>query len=282
MKDRAGQTEMESLCGAIEGLCELRVSIDPLSTSSGDIFLDGTFESAAYPRHLAHLKTAAFVRSVIENRVCSDDQEGNETMKVLLINGSPHPEGCTFTALKEIEEQLKKGEIETEIFQLGIGPIRGCTACGWCKNGGGRCVYDDDPVNRVLEIAEACDGFVFGSPVYYASAAGAMVALLDRCFYAGSRFFAFQPGAAIVSARRAGTSAALEVLNKYIVYNNMPMVPSRYWNMVHGSNAEQAKQDEEGMQIMRQLGRNMVWLMRALEHAELPELESQLYTNFIR
>ena len=207
-------------------------------------------------------------------------------MKVLLINGSPHEKGCTFTALTEVEKELKNAGIETEIIQIGKKPIRGCTACGHCKKNPGRCVFSDDPVNEILEKAETADGFVFGSPVYYASCNGAMIALMDRMFYAGNHF-RLKPAACVVSARRAGTTAALDQLSKYPLISGMPLVASQYWNMVHGNNPEEAVQDLEGMQIMRVLGKNMAWLLKCIQAGRNdgvpePEREKRVWTNFIR
>jgi multimeric flavodoxin WrbA len=208
-------------------------------------------------------------------------------MKVLLVNGSPNKAGCTFTALSEVESELIKAGIETEFFHAGKRPIRGCTSCGQCREIHGRCVYDDDPVNRLLEKAETADGFVFGSPVHYAAASGAITSLLDRAFFAGSREFAYKPGAAIVSCRRGGATAAFDQLNKYFTISNMPVVSSQYWNMVHGNSPEEVKQDLEGMQIMRTLGKNMTWLLKCIEAGKaagigLPEKEKRVATNFIR
>lgn len=207
-------------------------------------------------------------------------------MKVLLLNGSSHKDGCTYTALHEVEVELQKSGIETEIFQLATEPIRGCIGCGKCKNNNRRCIFNDDCVNNFIEKAEKADGFIFGSPVYYASANGAVISLLDRAFHAG-KCFAFKPGAAVASARRAGTTATIDELNKYFTISNMPIVSSQYWNMVHGNTAEEVKKDEEGMQIMRVLGRNMAWLLKSIEagkHAsvKLPETEVKIATNFIR
>ncbi|SHK05472.1 Multimeric flavodoxin WrbA [Hathewaya proteolytica DSM 3090] len=207
-------------------------------------------------------------------------------MKVILVNGSSHKNGCTYTALKEVEGELKKEGIETEIFQIGSGAIRGCIGCGKCRNNNRRCVFNDDCVNEFIEKAEKADGFVFGSPVYYASANGALISLLDRAFYAG-KCFAFKPGAAVVSARRAGTTATIDQINKYFTISNMPVVSSQYWNMVHGNTAEQVMQDEEGLQTMRVLGRNMAWLLKSIEAGKnagvtLPERETRVNTNFIR
>ena len=205
-------------------------------------------------------------------------------MKVLMINGSPNKTGCTYTALKEVESELLKVGIETEIVNIGTEPVRGCTACGGCTDG--RCVFDDDCVNRVLELAETADGFIFGSPVHYASACGSITSFLDRFFYAGS-CLAYKPGAAVVSCRRAGSTAALDQLNKYITIRNMPLVSSQYWNMVHGNTPDEVRQDLEGMQIMRTLGKNMAWLLKCIEAGKkagiaLPEKEPPAYTNFIR
>lgn len=206
-------------------------------------------------------------------------------MKVLLLNGSPHPKGCTYTALSEVAAELEKESIETEIFQLGTKPIRGCIGCGKCS--GNRCIFDDDVVNRFLERAESADGFIFGSPVYYASANGAVVALLDRAFYAGGKLFAYHPGAAVASARRAGTTATLDEINKYFTICNMPVISSQYWNMVHGNTPDEVRQDIEGLQIMRTLGKNMAWILKCIEAGksagiDRPTPEAKTPTNFIR
>ena len=162
-------------------------------------------------------------------------------MKVLLINGGPHREGCTHRALTEVAGALHKSGIETEIFHLGNQPVRSCTGCGSCmRQKLGRCVFDDDVANRVLEKAREADGLVIGSPVHYASAAGGITAVMDRVFYAGSRFLAHKPGAAVVSCRRAGSTAALDQLNKYFTIAQMPVVSSVYWNMVHGNTPHEA------------------------------------------
>ncbi len=184
-------------------------------------------------------------------------------MKALLINGSPHKDGSTYTALAELGGQLKKCGVEYEIFHIGTKPISGCIACGKCRETH-RCIFDD-VVNEALEKAKACDGFVFGSPVYYASANGSMISFLDRLFYTHTGYFDYKPAASIVAARRAGTTATYDQLNKYIGLNKMLMVPSIYWNMVIGHNAQEVKQDTEGMEIMRTLGRNMAWMMKLLE-----------------
>lgn len=207
-------------------------------------------------------------------------------MKVLLINGSPKAKGCTYTALTEIAKELEKENIEAEIFHVGNKPIRGCMACGGCSKTDGLCVFNDDAVNEALEKAKEVDGFIFGSPVHYASASGAITSFLDRFFYAGNGF-QYKPGAAIVSCRRGGSTAAFEQLNKYFTISNMPVVSSQYWNMVHGNTPEEVKQDLEGMQIMRVLGKNMAWLLKSIKAGKeagvsLPENEPKARTNFIR
>lgn len=210
-------------------------------------------------------------------------------MKVLLINGSAHERGCTYRALCEMEKTLREEGIDTEIIQLTGAPIRGCTGCGACFHmKQNRCVHDDDAVNRVLEKCESADGFVFGSPVHYASAGGAITCLMDRMFYAGSRLMRAKPACAIVSARRAGTTAAIDQLNKYFTISGMPIAASQYWPMVHGNTPEEVEQDEEGLQIMRQLARNLAWMMKsfalARQHGILPPApeKEKKRTNFIR
>ena len=206
-------------------------------------------------------------------------------MKVLMLNGSPHKEGCTDTALREVAASLEKNGIETEIFHLGTAPISGCIACGGCKTSG-KCVMKDG-VNEFVEKAKQADGFVFGSPVYYANVSGQIRSFLDRAFYCGSAAFSGKPGAAVVSCRRAGSTASLDELNKYFTINGMPIVSSRYWNMVHGNTPQEVMQDLEGLQIMRTLGNNMAWLLRCIElgkenNITFPEKESAQRTNFIR
>ncbi len=206
-------------------------------------------------------------------------------MKVLLINGSPRKEGCTYTALCEVAATLNECGIDTEMVQGGsVG--QDCTGCGACRTYG-KCVYDNDLVNELVEKAKEADGFVFGSPVYYASASGALRSLMDRCFYSGGAAFSYKPAAAVVSARRGGCTNAFDQINKYFTINNMPVVPSQYWNMVHGAQAEEVKQDEEGMQTMRTLAKNMAWLLRCIEAGKAagidrPAAEKKLRTNFIR
>ena len=211
-------------------------------------------------------------------------------MKVLLVNGGPHKNGCTHTALTEVEKTLKEEGIETEIFWVGTKPIAGCIACKTCvKNG--KCVFDD-VVNEFVEKAKEADGFIFGSPVHYAGATGAITSFMDRAFYSAScsgkgDYFMYKPAAAISSARRAGTTATYDQLNKYFGICQMPIISSRYWNMVHGNTPDQVRQDEEGMQVMRELGRNMAWMLRCIEAGraagiEPPAKEKPVMTNFIR
>ncbi|MDU2198865.1 MAG: flavodoxin family protein [Peptostreptococcaceae bacterium] len=206
-------------------------------------------------------------------------------MKVLLVNGSPHKKGCTYTALEEVAKTLEESGIETEIFQVGNKPIGGCIGCGVCRKTG-EC-FMKDIVNEFVEKAKTADGFIFGSPVHYAAASGAITSFLDRVFYSGGRYMQFKPASVICSARRAGTTATLDQLTKYLTISNMPVVSSQYWNMVHGHSPEEVRQDLEGMQTMRVLGRNMAWLIKCIElgknnNVNKPELENREMTNFIR
>lgn len=205
-------------------------------------------------------------------------------MKVILFNGSPNIHGCTYTALHEIEETLQKNGIETEVFQVGSKNVRGCIGCGKCRESG-KCIFDDI-VNEAIDKIKEADGVVFGSPVYYASANGTMISFLDRLFYAASQHLAYKPGAVVVSARRAGTTATYDELNKYLGISNMLIVPAPYWNMVHGNTAEEVKQDREGLYIMRQIGENMTWMLKMLENAKAngiaPSILEKERTNFIR
>lgn len=208
-------------------------------------------------------------------------------MKVLMINGSCNEQGCTYTALSEVAKVLNNEGIETEIIQLGKAAYRDCIGCGACRKLNNRCVFNDDIINQIIEKAEKADGFVFGSPVYYAHPSARLQAVLDRVFYAGSSVFAFKPGAAVVSARRAGTTASLDVINKYFTISKMPVVSSSYWNNVHGISAEQVSEDKEGLQTMRNISHNMAWMLKCIEKAknngiELPRVESGERTNFIR
>ena len=204
-------------------------------------------------------------------------------MKVLLVNRSPHAEGCVYTALSEIQGQLKKHGIESEIFQIGTAPVRGCIACGGCAKLG-KCAFDDDVCNKLVDKMLEADGIVIGSPVYYAGANGALCAVLDRAFYVSQGRFARKPAAAVASCRRGGASATFDRINKYFTISKMPVVASQYWNSIHGTCAEEARQDEEGLQTMRTLADHMAWMLRSIEAAGLqaPEEEAPKKTNFIR
>ncbi len=205
-------------------------------------------------------------------------------MKVLLLNGSPHGKGCTYTALCEVEKVLHQAGIETEMIHVGNKDVRGCVACGACREKG-KCVFED-LVNETAPKFAACDGIVVGSPVYYASANGTLVSFLDRLFYSSPGDKTMKVGAAVVSARRGGGSATFDGLNKYFTISGMPVVSSQYWNSVHGNTPEEVLKDEEGLQTMRTLGRNMVFLLKSIalgkEQFGLPEKESRIGTNFIR
>lgn len=205
-------------------------------------------------------------------------------MKVLMINGSPNREGCTYTALSEVARTLEKHGIESEIVHVGNKDIRGCIGCRKCKETG-KCVFND-LVNEVAPKFAECDGIVIGSPVYFASANGTLVSFIDRLFYSSSVDKTMKVGAAVVSARRDGCSATFDELNKYFTISGMPIASSQYWNSVHGYTPEQVRQDEEGMQVMRTLGNNMAFLMKSIalgkEKFGLPQKEEHIFTNFIR
>ncbi|MBP5497840.1 MAG: flavodoxin family protein [Muribaculaceae bacterium] len=207
-------------------------------------------------------------------------------MKALIINGSPNAKGCTFTALQVVAEELEKNGIATEIIHVGHLQMRGCISCRRCRELG-KCVFDDDLVNEVAAKFEQADALLVGSPVYFAGANGTLVSFLDRLFYSTQFSKAMKVGAAVVSARRAGTTAALDELNKFFLLSEMPVASSRYWNMVHGNTPQEVLQDEEGLQVMRVLGRNMAFLMKAIaterEQNGLPATEpTRISTNFIR
>ncbi|MDE6881385.1 MAG: flavodoxin family protein [Oscillospiraceae bacterium] len=204
---------------------------------------------------------------------------------VLLLNGSPHQYGCTHTALSEVAGALESCGVETEIFWLGKDPLAGCLGCGACGRLG-KCVLDDVG-NAAAEKARACDGLGVGSPVHYAAASGQITSALDRLFRSAGGALRLKPAAAVASARRAGTTATLDQLHKYFTISQMPVVSSRYWNMVHGNTPEEVRRDEEGMAVMRTLGRNMAWLLQSIQagrEAGLtpPEEEPPVKTNFIR
>ena len=209
-------------------------------------------------------------------------------MKVLLVNGSPHKNGCTYTALTEVEKELNKEGIKTEIFWLGVKPISSCIACGNCHKTG-KCVFND-VVNEFAEKCSEADGFIFGTPVHYAAASGALTSFMDRLFYStssNSDLFRLKPAAAVISARRSGTTVTYDQINKYFGINQMPIISSRYWNMVHGNTPEEVKKDEEGIQIMHILGKNMAYYLKCQEAGKKvgikqPEVETTTSTNFIR
>ena len=206
-------------------------------------------------------------------------------MHVLLINGSPHKQGCTDAALREVAATLQEAGIETTIFHIGAAPVGGCVGCGGCAKAG-KCVFGG-PVADVLPLLEKADGVVFGAPVHYATAAGSMLGFMHRLAMSGGTYLRHKPAAVVTSARRAGTTTALEAMEKVPQFFEMPLISSTYWPMVHGGKAEEAALDEEGMQIMRNLGRNMAWMLRCIEAGkaagiEAPQAETDKRTNFIR
>lgn len=205
-------------------------------------------------------------------------------MNVLLINGSPHANGSTYTALHEMEKIFAAENIQTELIHIGNKDIRGCVACGSCAKQG-KCAFDDI-VNETAPKFQACDGLVVGSPVYYASANATLIAFLDRLFYSTHFDKTMKVGAGIVSARRGGLSATFDELNKYFTISGMPVASGQYWNSIHGNNAGEAAQDGEGLQIMRTLAKNMAFLMKSIalgkEQYGLPEKEPAIRTNYIR
>ena len=207
-------------------------------------------------------------------------------MKVLLINGSPHQHGCTYTALAEIAAQLEKDGVDAEIFWIGNKPIGGCIACGGCRKGNG-CVLGDAVVNDCQQKLSAADGVIVGAPVHYAGPAANLCALLDRVFYSKPASYAGKLGAAIVSCRRGGASASFDRLNKYFTISSMPIVSSQYWNSVHGNTPDEVRQDLEGLQTMRVLADQMAWLLKCIEAGRaagitMPAPEAKIATNFIR
>ena len=204
-------------------------------------------------------------------------------MKVLLINGSPHEKGCTYTALAEVAKTLEEEGIEAEIAWIGKGQVRGCIACGGCRKADdGRCVFKDDCVDELIGKAVEADGMIVGSPVYFAGINGALKCVLDRLFYSSSALLKGKPAAGVASARRAGTTLTIDQINKFFQIVQMPVVSSTYWPMIHGNTAEEAQQDAEGLQTMRVLARNMAWMLRGLDRQEMPITEEKVRTNFIR
>ena len=201
-------------------------------------------------------------------------------MKVLLLNGSPHERGCTYTALLECAKELHAEGIETHLVWVGNGAVAGCNACGACRKTGKCCV--DDGVNEIASMVDELDGVIVGSPVYYAGPSGQICSFMDRLFYSAARKFAGKAAAAVVSCRRGGASAAFDRLNKYFTISRMFVVGSQYWNSVHGNKPEETLQDLEGLQVMRTLGANMAWFLKMREGKERPGFEPGIATNFIR
>ncbi|MBD5171961.1 MAG: flavodoxin family protein [Bacteroidales bacterium] len=206
-------------------------------------------------------------------------------MKVLVINGSPHPMGCTDRALREVEESLRAAGVEVERIEVGVKDVRGCIGCNFCREHG-RCVFNDIVNETAPKLADA-DGMIVGTPVYYAGANGQVLAFLDRLFYSTSLTVdkRMKVGAAVVSSRRAGSTSAFDEINKYFTISAMPVVSSTYWNEVHGFTAEDVEDDKEGLQTMRNLGRNMAFLMKGIRMAAeadggFPQQERAFFTNF--
>ena len=211
-------------------------------------------------------------------------------MKVMLVNGSPHKEGTTNRALDEVAGALQADGIEVERFWIGTKPIAGCIACGYCREHGGECTFGD-VVNEFNDLARDCDGYIFGTPVYYASAAGQVRSFMDRSFYSdacgGHSMYLHKPGAAVTVARRGGNTSAFDELNKYFSIREMPIITSSYWNMVYGANAQDAEQDAEGLRTMRTLAHNMAYFLKCQQAADAagvtrPDAEAPARTNFVR
>ena len=207
-------------------------------------------------------------------------------MKVILLNGSPKAKGCTFTALNEIATVRNAENVETEILQCGNKPVRDCIACGGCV-GKNRCVFDDDIANELIEKMKTADGLIVGSPVYYAHPSGRVLSILDRAFYAGKAVFTHKPAACVVSSRRGGNAASFDAINKHFTISQMPVVSSTYWNMVFGNSPDEVKQDAEGLQTMRNLARNMAWLLKCIAAGRAngiaaPAQTKTIMTNFNR
>ncbi|MCH3950088.1 MAG: flavodoxin family protein [Acidaminococcus sp.] len=207
-------------------------------------------------------------------------------MKVLLVNGSPHQKGSTYHALEIVAKALQAEGIDTELFQVGPKPVQDCIGCWQCMKKGA-CVFTQDNVNAFVEASRKADGFVFGTPVYFAHPAGQVQSFLNRVFISGGDAFAYKPGAAVAVARRAGTTASLDVLNKYFGISRMLTVGSSYWNLIHGAVAADLEQDPEGVQTLREMGKNMAWLLHCLEAAKkagiaFPKPENKVMTNFVR
>jgi len=206
-------------------------------------------------------------------------------LKVLAINGSPNKDGCTYTAIRLMADELEKQGIEVEIVHVGNKVIRGCTACNACsKMEDKKCIFDDI-VNECIEKSKEIDGIIIGSPVHYSGIAGTMKSFLDRFFYAG-KHLQYKVGSAVASLRRSGGVDTFHQLNNYFNLANVIITPSHYWNVIHGSNAQEVMQDKEGVQIMKTLGQKMAWLMKSIDNSKdeipLPQIEKRVWTNFIR
>ncbi len=207
-------------------------------------------------------------------------------MKVLLINGSPHAHGCTFTALSEVAGRLSELGVETQLLQTGTKPVQDCIDCRRCIKTGS-CIFGDDGVNEAVSLLREADGLVVGAPVYYAGPSARLCSFLDRMFFCKSALYAGKPAAAVVSCRRGGASASFDRLNKYFTICGMPVVSSQYWNSVHGNTPDEVRQDLEGLQTMRTLASNMAWLLKCIEAGRaagisFPQPEPWIATNFIR
>ena len=206
-------------------------------------------------------------------------------MKVLMLNGSPHEKGCVFTALSEVADELVKYGIESEIFQLGKKPVMGCISCNACFKTG-KCFYKEDGVNECAEKLREADAFIVGSPVYYAHPSARLLAVMDRAFYSGAKNFAFKPAAAIFSARRAGSVASMDVVNKHFSIASMPIVSSNYWNHVFGKQPSEVEEDGEGLMTMTNIGKNMAWLLKCIELGKKNGVShpanDKVMTNFTR
>ncbi len=207
-------------------------------------------------------------------------------MKVILFNGSPHTHGCTAQALEIVAQTLNQQGINTEILTLGSQPVHDCIACRKCKQGTPACVFNDDCINSWLEKIKTADGYIFGSPVYYAHPTGALLSAMDRLFYAGGQFMHHKPTAAVLTARRAGTTASMDVLNKYFAFNQMPIVTSTYWNQIYRDTNGAPTTDKEGTQTLQHLANNMAWLLKCIntgkqQGIEPPTQTKTTFTNFI-
>ena len=204
-------------------------------------------------------------------------------MKVLMINGSPHQNGNTATALQEVAVQLKENGIESEIVWIGVKPVHGCVACGRCKAEPGKCVFDDDPCNEISRKMKDSDALIVGSPVYYGQPNGAVMAIVQRLFYSNGAAVQGKPAAAFAVCRRGGATASFQTLNMPFMMMNMPVVTSQYWNIGYGASQGQIGEDAEGMQTMRTLANNMAALLKATRGKPMPGSDEQhLFTNFIR